>query len=201
MMIFDGRYSFFTIVKMFIFKIKTFFTFKKARLIRFPIDLRGKQYIRVDSGFTTGSYCRLEAYPIDKEVTLFIGKNVQLNDSVHITARARVKIGNDVLIASKVYISDCSHGSYKGDEHDSHPDSIPKDRPLFSSSVTIEDKVWIGESVSILPGVTIGKGAIIGANSVVSKDIPPYVIAVGIPAKPIKSFDFESQRWIKILEI
>lgn len=199
-MIFDGRYSFFTIVKMFIFKIKTFFTFKKARLIRFPIDLRGKSYIRVDRGFTTGSNCRLEAYPILKEVTLFIGKNVQLNDNVHITARESVKIGDDVLIASKVYISDCSHGSYKGDLNDSHPDTIPKDRPLFSSSVNIEDKVWIGESVSILPGVTIGKGAIIGANSVVSKDIPPYVIAVGIPARPIKIFDFESQRWVRILE-
>jgi lipopolysaccharide O-acetyltransferase len=53
----------------------------------------------------------------------------------------------------------------------------------------IEDNVWLGEFVSILPGVTIGKGNIIGANSVVTQDIPPYSIAVGTPARVAKRFD------------
>jgi lipopolysaccharide O-acetyltransferase len=63
--------------------------------------------------------------------------------------------------------------------------------------VAIEDNVWLGEFVSVLPGVTIGKGSIVGANSVVSKNLPPYVIAVGTPAKPIKKFNFETNKWEK----
>lgn len=179
-------------------KIRTFFTFSNARIIRFPIDIRGKKYISVAKGFTTGIGCRIEAYPKNEEITLFFGENFQMNDYVHITAMEKVQIGNNVLLASKIYISDCSHGSYSGDENDSHPDSNPNDRPLFSKPVVIEDNVWLGEFVSVLPGVTIGKGTIVGANSVVSKSLPPYVIAVGTPAKPIKKFNFKTNKWEKI---
>lgn len=179
-------------------KIRTFFTFSNARIIRFPIDIRGKKYISVAKGFTTGVGCRIEAYPKNEEITLFFGENFQMNDYVHITAMEKVQIGNNVLLASKIYISDCSHGSYSGDENDSHPDTNPNDRPLFSKLVVIEDNVWLGEFVSVLPGVTIGKGTIVGANSVVSKSLPPYVIAVGTPAKPIKKFNFETNKWEKI---
>ena len=178
-------------------KFRTLFIFPNARIIRFPIDIRGKKFIQVSKGFTTGVGCRIEAYPeTDKKVLLF-GENFQMNDYVHITAMESVKIGNNVLLASKIYISDCSHGSYSGDENDSHPDSIPHDRPLSSKPVVIEDNVWLGEFVSVLPGVTIGKGSIVGANSVVSKNLPPYVIAVGTPAKPIKKFNFETNKWEK----
>ena len=178
-------------------KFRTLFIFPNARIIRFPIDIRGKKYIQVSKGFTTGIGCRIEAYPETDKKVLFFGENFQMNDYVHITAMESVKIGNNVLLASKIYISDCSHGSYSGDENDSHPDSIPHDRPLYSKQVVIEDNVWLGEFVSVMPGVTIGKGTIIGANSVVSKSLPPYVIAVGTPAKPIKKFNFENNKWEK----
>ena len=65
----------------------------------------------------------------------------------------------------------------------------------------IEDNVWIGEFVSVLPGVTIGKGTIVGANSVVSRSLPEYVIAVGIPAIPIKKYNFQHSRWEKFNSI
>lgn len=178
-------------------KLRGCFVFKNARLIRFPIDLRGKKYIKVSKGFTTGVGCRLEAYPINGMKTLFFGDNFQMNDYVHITARESVIIGNNVLFASKIYISDCSHGSYSGNEFDSNPDTIPLDRLLLTKPVVINDNVWLGEFVSVLPGVTIGKGTIVGANSVVSKSLPPYVIAVGSPAKAIKKYNFKSQRWEK----
>lgn len=176
-------------------KLRGFFVFVDARLIRFPIDLRGKKYIKISKGFTTGVGCRLEAFPVNGEKVLFIGENFQMNDYVHITAMESVVIGNNVLLASKIYISDCSHGSYLGDEFDSHPDSIPKERDMYSKPVVIEDNVWLGEFVSVLPGVTIGKGTIVGANSVVSKSLPAFVIAVGTPAKPIKKFNFQTERW------
>lgn len=176
-------------------KLRGLFVFINARLIRFPIDIRGKKNIKVSKGFTTGVGCRLEAYPTKEETTLFFGENFQMNDYVHITAMKSVIIGNNVLFASKIYVSDCSHGSYTGDEFDSNPNTIPHDRPLYAKPVVINDNVWLGEFVSVLPGVTIGKGTIVGANSVVSKSLPQYVIAVGIPAKPIKKYNFDTNRW------
>lgn len=194
-----NRYSFGQLISLFFNLVRTKIMFSDARLIRFPADIRGKKFISVGKGFTTGKGCRLEAYPPanQERVTLRFGTNVQLNDYVHITAMEEVRIGDNVLIASKVYISDCSHGSYAGDEYDCSPMSIPKDRPYFTKKVSIEKNVWIGEFVSILPGVTIGEGAIIGTMSVVTKSIPPYTIAVGSPAKIIKQYDFNSGRWLK----
>ncbi len=179
-------------------KFRTYFVFPQAKIIRFPIDIRGKKYMKVGRGFTTGYSCRMEAYPVNSEITLEIGNNFQMNDYVHITAMEKVLIGNNVLLASKIYISDCSHGSYSGDENDSSPLEIPKERKLFSKPIVIEDNVWLGEFVSVLPGITIGKGTIVGANSVVSRSLPPNVIAVGSPAVPIKKFNFISERWERI---
>ena len=193
-----SRYGIWGWGKILWFLIKTKLFFSGSRLIRFPIDIRNKKNIDFGEFLTTGVGCRIEAYPENNKQTLFFGENFQMNDHVHITARESVKIGNNVLLASKIYISDCSHGSYSGDENDSHPESIPHDRPLFSKPVVIEDNVWLGEFVSVLPGVTIGKGSIIGANSVVSKNIPSNVIAVGSPAKPIKKFNFATNNWEKI---
>jgi acetyltransferase-like isoleucine patch superfamily enzyme len=175
----------------------------KIRLIRFPIDIRGRKHISFGEKFTTGRYCRIEVEKLDSihrnEKRLIIGNNVQINDFVHITAAEKVVIEDNVLIASKVYISDCSHGSYgKNDIHD-NPLSIPKNRTLITSPIHIQKNVWLGDGVCILPGVTIGEGSIIGANSVVNKSIPPYTIAAGIPVKAIKKFNFETQQWEKVV--
>ena len=195
-----GKYGIFGFSKLIISVIYTKLFFRKARLIRLPFDIRNKNYIKFERGFTTGFGCRIEAYPKDKRKVLFIGENVQMNDYVHITAMESVVIGNNVLMASKIYISDCSHGSYSGSTDDSNPDSIPAERALFSKPVVIKDNVWLGEFVSVLPGVSIGKGTIVGANSVVSKSLPDYVIAVGSPAVPIKKFNFDINKWEKIKE-
>lgn len=189
-------------LKMLLFFIKTKIFFPNARLIRFPIDIRNKKNIDFGENLTTGIGCRIETFPqlITRSKLLKFGSNVQLNDYVHITAAYSVEIGDNVLMASKIYISDCTHGSYIGNEEDSDPMTLPVDRPLSVKSVKIEDNVWLGEFVSILPGVTVGKGTIVGANSVVSKSLPPYVIAVGSPAKPIKFYNFESKRWEKYVK-
>ncbi len=190
------RYSFLQLIQLFINVIRTKFVFANARIIRFPIDVRGRKFMDINKGFTTGVGCRLEAYPEHNEKVLKIGKDVQINDYVHITAMKNVSIGNDVLMASKIYISDCSHGSYSGNKNDSNPDITPIERPLFAKAVMIEDNVWLGEFVSVLPGVTIGKGAIIGAGAVVSKDVPDYGIAVGNPAKVVR---FRNQETVEKL--
>ncbi len=192
-----GKYSILQIFYLIFYKIKGWFIFKNARLIRFPFRVRGKQYIKIGKGFTTGFNCRIDALNINnlkEKYLLEIGENVEINDDVHIGATEKIIIGDNVLIASKVYISDHNHGSYKGEEQDS-PMSIPKKRKIYSSPIKIEKNVWIGEFVSILQGVTIGEGAIIGTMSVVTKDIPPYTIAVGSPAKPIKKYNFKTKKW------
>ena len=193
------QYGFWGSFKLVINLIKTKIIYHNVRLIRFPIDVRNKKNIDFGENLTTGVGCRLESCPqimTDSKLLKF-GNNIQLNDYVHITAAHSVEIGNNVLMASKIYISDCTHGSYIGNEDDSDPMSLPIDRPLSVKAVKIEDNVWLGEFVSVLPGVTIGQGTIVGANSVVSKSLPPYVIAVGSPAKPIKFYNFESKRWEK----
>jgi lipopolysaccharide O-acetyltransferase len=192
-------YGFWGMIRMVLYLALTRVFFPKARLIRFPIEIRGKKFIDFGINLTTGNYCRIEAFPFyqNKKIIKF-GNNIEINDFVHIAGISSIVIGNNVLIASKVYISDVQHGCYTGKNNHDHPDIPPGDRPLSSKDVIIEDNVWIGESVSVLAGVTIGKGSIIGANSVVSKSIPPNVIAVGSPAQAIKKFNFETQQWKKI---
>jgi lipopolysaccharide O-acetyltransferase len=194
-----SNYTIYEKISLLLFWIRTKLFYHPARIIRFPFDIRGKKNIRWETGFTTGRGCRIEAYPIEaKKVVLEFGKNVQINDYVHISAMRQIKIGNDVLMASKIYISDCVHGLYSGEEEQSTPDIPPMQRKYVCKPVLIEDNVWIGEFVSILPGVTIGRGSVIGANSVVTKSIPPYVIAVGTPAKPIKQYNFVTKRWERV---
>lgn len=193
-----SRRSFIEITYLIYCKICSSIFFPKSRLIRFPIDVRGKRGIDFGKKLTTGKYCRIESFSKTDDVTLIFGNNVQLNDFVHINALERVEIGNNVLIASKVFITDLEHGSYIGNMNDSIPYTIVKDRPLSSKHVKIEDNVWIGELVSVLPGVTIGENSIIGANSVVTKNIPANSIAVGNPARVVKKYNFNTQKWERV---
>ena len=68
--------------------------------------------------------------------------------------------------------------------HDFDP---AKRSTAYPAPIVVEEDAWIGSSVTVLPGVTIGRGAIVGAGSVVTKDVAPYTIVVGVPAKPIRT--------------
>lgn len=191
-----SHYGFFGCLRLVIDKLLTLSINRHARIIRHPFDIRGKDKIKIEKGFTTGRYCRLEAYGDKSSPVIIIGIDCQINDSVHIAAGESVKLGDNVLIASRVFITDLNHGTYVG-ENQSHPASICRTRELSTTPVCIESNVWLGEGVVVLPGVTIGKSSIIGANSVVTKSIPEHSIAVGNPAKVIKQFDFNKNEWIK----
>ncbi len=171
---------------------------RTARIIRAPIIIRGKRHIDFGHMLTTGVGCRFDAYSLSNSKSIKFGNNVQINDYVHICGMKDVSIGNNVLIASHVYISDNSHGIYKGTVDDSNPSVPPKDRDYFVEPTKIEDNVWIGEGCIIMPGVTIGEGCVIGAHSVVNRSIPPMSIAVGSPARVVKSYNIETKRWEKI---
>ena len=164
--------------------------------------ITGLAHIKFGDNFVAGEHLRLEAvseyYGSEYSPEIVIKDNVVLNDFVHIGAVNYVEIGNNVLMASKIYISDHNHGNYNG-FFQSSPTTTPTTRPLNSNDkVIIGDNVWIGEFVTILPGVTIGEGSIIGSNSVVSKNIPANSIAVGIPAKVVKKYNFELSKLVKV---
>lgn len=173
--------------------------FPRARLIRRPAFIRGAQWIVLGHRFTSGRCLRMEALgePSGGSKQIAIGNDVQVNDYVHIAAVRSVSIGDRVLIASRVFITDHNHGSYQGASQ-SDPAVPPIDRPLWSAPVAIEEDVWIGENVSILPGVRIGRGAIVGTMSTVTRDVPQYCIAVGSPARVVKSYNFQSGQWERV---
>lgn len=109
-----------------------------------------------------------------------------------------MEIGDEVLFASKVYVTDHNHGIYDGIEQSS-PYAPPALRKLTNDkTVIIGKRVWVGDGVVILPGVHIGEGCIIGSNSVVTKNIPKFCMAVGVPAKVIKVYDDISAKWINV---
>jgi serine acetyltransferase len=105
--------------------------------------------------------------------SIIIGSFSSIGDRTQIHCGSRVEIGSNVLIAWDVNII----------EYDYHASGgvAPEPKPIF-----IEDEAWIGARCIIMKGVRIGKGSIIGAGSVVVKDVPPYMLAVGNPAKPLK---------------
>lgn len=169
--------------------------YRPARLIRFPFYIRGRSAIKWGQNFTTGVGVRIDAFG-EKKIQVKIGDRVQINDYVHIGALNEVTIGDDVLIASRVFISDHNHGRYDGSIEDSSPMELPSTRELVTHPVRIGNKVWIGEGASILPGVTIGDGVVIGAGAVVTHNLPDNTIAVGVPARVVKQYSFEQQKWL-----
>jgi len=108
-----------------------------------------------------------------------VGKNCSLNQGCNLHGFGGIEIGNNVRIA-------CYTTIFAADHEFSDPSSTIASQGYRTAKVVIEDDVWIGASVNINKGVTIGKGAVIGGGSVVTKDIPPYAVAVGNPAKVIK---------------
>lgn len=157
-------------------------------LIRAPRKILGGHYIHVGFKFDAFPGLRIEAFDrhLDEHFSprITIGDRVSINYDCHIGCVNEITIGNDVLLASRVYISDHSHGA--SDYHDI--DVPPSERKVVSKGpVIIEDGVWIGEGACILPGVRIGRHAIVGANAVVTRDVPPYTIVGGVPARTLKT--------------
>jgi maltose O-acetyltransferase len=109
-----------------------------------------------------------------------IGSNFGVNSGSYINAIGGIDIGNYVLIGSNVTISSGAH-PIDGDKEPVFA------RPTIPQKITIEDDVWLGAGVVIVPGVIIAKGTVVGANSVVTKSTEPYGVYVGAPAKKIRS--------------
>lgn len=108
---------------------------------------------------------------------IIIGNNCQINEDVYIQS---AKIGNHVLIAQNVSLLAVTH------KFGSTVKPIIEQGSTPVNPVIVEDDVWIGRNVTVLPGITLGKGAIIGTGAVVTKDVPSYAIVGGVPARIIR---------------
>ena len=125
------------------------------------------------------------------EPTIVIGNRVTATASLILGAHEAIIIEDDVMFAANVNLTDGLHGFEDADEP-------YKYQPISRiSPIVIKQGCWIGQNVVILPGVTIGEQTIIGANSVVTKDIPARCIAVGAPARVIKKWDAGTRKWVE----
>lgn len=180
--------------KTVIFLVYSFFKKKQFKstgsniVFKYPLYLYGGENIIIGDNFNSGYRFQLESH---KEhlgfyfnPQILIGNNVSINNDCHIGAINKILIGDNVLIASKVFITDHYHGEITKEG----VQLPPSKRKLFSKGpVIIGNNVWIGEGVVILPNVTIGANSIIGANSVITRNIPENSVVGGNPAEIIKT--------------
>ncbi len=155
-----------------------------------PVLIHGGQRIFLARNVAIRDFGRLEAadrHGIKGEI--HIGEGTTAEMYLHVGAAQRVTIGKDVLIASRVYITDHDHAW--------PPGSADDDGRLHARPVEIGDRCWLGEGCVILKGVTLGECCVVAANAVVTKSFPAGSMLAGVPAKVIKTYDFERREWVK----
>lgn len=184
-------------IKFFLEKNRIKRKFKKAKsVIHKPLELLNTKYVTVGKGVRVKDNVRINCY--DRFGTesfkpdLIIGDSVIINHNCTMFCTDSLIIGNNTIFAENVFITTENHGTNPEIETPYHAQN------LSSKSVSIGEGCWIGEKVSILPGSIIGKKCIIGANAVVNGNIPDYTIAVGVPARVIKKYNFELHCWEKV---
>ncbi len=173
---------------------KRFASFGEGSVIHYPSLITEHENISIGKNTTILANSRIQIYNAltGREAKIAIGSNCYLCFHLTILAGGSINIGDDVLIASNVLITSENHGM--------NPESkIPYiNQPLECKDVSIGEVSWIGEKVSVMPGVKIGKKCVIGTNAVVTKSIPDYSMALGIPARVIKKWNFEKHEWEKV---
>lgn len=161
--------------------------------IRPILNSSGKENISLGNDVSLGIFCWIGTNnSVKKNPALTLGNRVHIGAYSMIIAGEGITIGNNVLMSERIVIVDHLH-----DYMDIHKAVI--DQPIkLEGEIHIEDDSFIGAGAVILGGVTIGKHVVIGANSVVTKNIPPFSVAAGVPAKVIKKYDFRLKTWVNI---
>lgn len=171
------------------------------RLFSFVYLKRGKgsviyRNVRKDlppfNKFSLGKYSVVENFSCINNAVgdLIIGDYTRIGLGNTIIGPAR--IGNHVNLAQNITVTGLNHNF-------SDVTRRIDEQGVSTKLVTIEDDVWIGANSVILAGVTVGKHSVVGAGSVVSRDVPPYSLCVGSPAKVIKQYNFDTKQWEKII--
>ena len=175
------------------FLSSSFMRIGKRSVIIKPLQIDSAKSIEIEDNVSVYHFAWLMGNNQAGKKTLTIQSGTTVGHFAHIIALNSMTIEKNVLIADKVFISDCTH-SYE----DITKPVIRQDVKDISP-VVIGEGSWIGENVCIC-GASIGKHCVIGANSVVTSDIPDYCVAVGSPARVVKKFDHNSNEWKKVSE-
>lgn len=189
------------ISKIYTFLMKSSFNqFGEGTMIKPILNTSHPERISIGKNVDIGSYCRITVstefggrkVSSKNNVRLTIGNNVDVGNNSFISANNNVTIGDHVIMSAYVFITDHDHGFEDVTKH-------LHDQPLSENGQTIiEDNVFLGVKSTVLKNVKIGTHSIIGANSVVTHDIPAYSVAVGNPAVVIKRFNPKSKKWEKV---
>lgn len=168
-----------------------FARFGTGSRVDFPSYVVGGGAIEIGNGVLIGRGARMEAhFTAPGKIRIRIGDRTRIAPHVHIGAAELVDIGIECGVGSYTWITDHDH------ETSDPTASVVTHRRVIVAPTSIGDRVYIGERVAILRGVSIGEGSIIGTNSVVTRDIPPFSVAVGVPAKVIRTFDPQRKAWL-----
>lgn len=151
-----------------------------------PVRIHGSRRIKLGDHCRIGSNVELQT---EEAGSITLGREVRLNRGTTICSYCEVTVGDYSLIGEFVSIRDANHGI--------EPDALIKRQPHTSEPIIIGRDVWIGRGACLLPGIEIGDGAVIGANSVVTRSIPAGAIAVGTPAKVLRSRNNEAAQMAK----
>ena len=167
--------------------ISSTFKTKNRIFCHFPVNITGNRNISFGKNCFVGKNCIFSAWEqLRKQTfspTIIIGNHCDFGEYNHISAINKIQIGDGLLTGRWVTITDNAHGNPDINENN----LPPMERTVYSKGpIVIGSNVWIGDKATILPGVTIGDGAVIGANTVVTHNVPPYSTAVGNPMRIIK---------------
>lgn len=147
----------------------------RSLVVESGVKIVGGPRMAIADGVRLMEHCSLWA---TERGSIEIGLRTYVGSHTWIVANESVRIGADVLIAPFCYVQDTDHGF-------ADPSVPISSQPSVSAPIDIEDDVWIGAHSVVTRGVRIGRGAVIGAGSVVTRDVPPYTIAAGAPARAI----------------
>ncbi|MCD9575247.1 acyltransferase [Flavobacterium soyae] len=176
---------------LFIFNQILFKKFGKKSVILNSLKIEGHKNIEIGENVFIGYKSWISSISITSDNSkLVIGNGSKIGNFNHIYATRCISIGENVLTADKVYISDNLHN------YEDITTPIVKQSLKQVANVFIGDGSWLGENVCII-GASIGKNCVVGANSVVTRNIPDYCIVVGAPATIIKRYCFDSASWKK----
>lgn len=166
---------------------------KKGGYAAKSLIVSNQQYIHIGEKVRIKNGYRIECYPSFSNIELapkvVFEDGIIIGPFLTIFCADTVRIGKNTIFAGNVTLISENHGTNPNMDKPYHA------QPLTTGPVIIEEGCWLGHNVSVLPNVRIGKKCIVATNSVVTHDIPDYSIAAGVPAKVIKSFNFETNSW------
>lgn len=179
---------------------KKFYSFGRNSIIKPFLNSANEKYISIGENVNVGSYCRITVSTefggirckSKNKIRIKIGNNVDIGNNTFISSNNNIEIGDHVIMAPYVFITDHDHGFLDVNKN------LHKQPLTEGGYVKIKDNVFLGVKSTILKNVIIGEHSVVAANSVVTKDIPPFCIAAGNPAKIIKQYDFKRKKWLDI---